>query len=133
MKKYDELVKEAIEMLNNDDDLFCDCVRELDSWNGFADGFRCYGMDELNDLFYGVTVGDFLDKLAGDFNHNDNYFYDSIYGISSCNSEVDLYRDNTSSKDIFDALLSNYNHLNLSVYSSDFDELMYLIDNYTED
>ena len=41
-RTYEELVENAIEMLDQDADLFCEMVDELDSWNGFADGFRVF-------------------------------------------------------------------------------------------
>ena len=40
-----ELREQAISILDENDSLFCDMVDELDSWCGFADGYRCYSMD----------------------------------------------------------------------------------------
>ena len=104
-KRYEELYNRAIEMLDDYDDLFVDMVNELDSWNGFADGYRCYDMSELDDLFCGCSIGDFLDKITDDFNHRDNYIVDSIYGLESTDFIEDVYRDNTSSEEVLDALL----------------------------
>lgn len=53
-KTLEDLRNEAIERLEEDDELFCELVEDLDSWNGFADGFRCYPMDEIDEIFYGV-------------------------------------------------------------------------------
>ena len=55
-KTYQQLVLEAIDILNNDDEIFCDMINELDAWNGYADGFRCYCMEDLDELFYGVSL-----------------------------------------------------------------------------
>lgn len=131
MKNYDELVKAAIEMLENDGDLFVDMVNELDSYMGYADGYRCYSMYELDDLFYDCKVSEFLDKLADDFCHTDEYFCDTIWGISSTNDIEEYYRKNTTSEEVFDNVINNYNHLYIS--DSDFDELIDAIVNYSED
>ena len=131
MKNYDELVKSAIEMLENDGDLFVDMVNELDSYMGYADGFRCYSMYELDDLFCDCKVSDFLDKLADDFDHTDEYFCDTIWGISSTNDIEDYYRDNTTSEEVFDGVINYYNHIYFN--NSDFEELIEEIVNYNED
>lgn len=45
--KYSKMVEMALEMLK-DDDLFVEMVNELDSWNGFTDGFRAaYRRDNM--------------------------------------------------------------------------------------
>lgn len=130
MKKYDVLVNEALEMLKNDDDLFVEMVNELDNWNGYADGFRAYPMDEINDLFCDVKVSDFLDKLAPGFNLRDDYFVDSIYGIDSTDHIADLYRDNVDEGELLDNIIDNYNHLYF--YNDEFKELVEEIVNYDE-
>ena len=131
MKTIENLKEEALEMLLNDDDLFCSMVDELDSWNGYADGFRCYEMSELDELFCDVKVSDFLDKLAAGFCHTDDYFYDSIYGIDSTDDKTDLYRCNVSETDLLDEIIDKANHLYF--YDSDFEELISDIVNYTGD
>lgn len=111
MSKLDELKARAVEMLENDDELFCDMVEELDGWNGFADGFRCYPMSDIDELFCGVSIGDFLDKLAGDFNHRENYCVATIYGLESTDYREDIYRDNTSTEEVLDNVIDYRNHL----------------------
>ena len=123
-KEYhiESLKASALEMLKNDDDLFCDMVNEMDSWNGYADGFRGFPMYELNDLFCDCKVSDFLDKLGRDFNHNDEYFFDTIYGLESGDSLTDVYRDNVWEADLLDAIIDNANHLYFS--DSDFENII---------
>ena len=118
---YKELIKKAIEELENNDDLFCEMIDELDSWNGYADGFRCYEMWELDELFCDMKVSDFLSKL-GDFNYRDNYFYCSIYGIESTDDKVQLYRDNVDTGCLLDDIMENKSHLYFS--DSDFESLL---------
>lgn len=131
MKKYDELVEKAIETINKDDDLFIQLVDELDSYMGFADGFRCFQMDELDDFYCDCKVSKLLNDITDDFNLNDDYFYFSIYGVESTDSVIDLYRDHTDAGEIFDNLL-NY-HYNIYYYDSDFEELMESIVNFNSE
>ncbi|MBR6859826.1 MAG: hypothetical protein IKM73_00705 [Acidaminococcaceae bacterium] len=131
MKNLETLKAEALEMLVNDDDLFCSMIDELDSWNGYADGFRCYPMDEIDELFCDCKVSEFLDKLAAGFCHNDEYFVDSIYGIDSTSDRASLYRSNVSEESLLDDIIEKYNHLYF--YDSDFEELISDIVNYTDD
>ena len=131
MKNYDELVEKAIETINKDDDLFVQLVDELDSYMGFADGFRCFQMDELDDFYCDCKVSKLLNDITDDFNLNDDYFYFSIYGLESTDSVIDLYRDHTDASEIFDNLL-NY-HYNIYYYDSDFEELMESIVNFNSE
>lgn len=133
MRNYDEMIEQALEMLKDNDELFVDCVNELDSWDGYADGFRGYPMYELNDLFYGVSVGDFLDKLSSGFNHNDEYFVDTIWGLDSCNDLAEHYRDNVDEGDLLDNIIDKYSNINLNWIDSEFDDLINDIVNYDED
>lgn len=132
MRKYEELVKDAMAMLEDNADLFVDMVNELDSWDGFADGFRCYGMYELDDLFCDCKVSEFLEKVDVDnFNLADEYFADTIYGLRSVDDIYVYYCDNTCVEDVYDAIIENYNHLYFS--DKDFEELIEEIVNYSED
>jgi hypothetical protein len=101
-------------------------VDELDSYNGFADGFRAYPMDMIDEFFYGTKVSDFLDMLTSDFNHNDEYFYDTIYGLESTNSIVDLYHDNVDEDDLLEQLIEYYPHIFFS--DSELEEIVEALD-----
>lgn len=120
--RKDELMNKALEMLENDDELFVGMVNELDSWNGFADGFRCYPMDELDDLFYGCSLTEFLDKLTGDFNIRDNYFVDTIYGLESTDYVEDVYRDNVRESYLLEEIIDESDHIYIN--DSDFEEII---------
>lgn len=124
MKKSEVLRAKAIEELKNNDELLVDVVNELDSWNGYADGFRAYGMEELDDLHHGISLSDFLSRVTSDFNLNDNYFYYSIYGLESCNDIAELYRDNVWESDLLDEVIEHYYDIDIKWYSADFDELI---------
>lgn len=130
MKRYEELINKALELLA-DDDTFVEAVNELDSWNGFADGYRAYDMSELDELTCGMTVSKFLEQLTGDFNINDNYFFWSIYGIESCDDIADLYRSNTSAGEVLDSLIENYT--NVCFWNKELEEVVTEIAEYDED
>ena len=131
MKKYEELMKQALQMLQDDGELFVDMVNELDSWNGYADGFRAWPMEELDELFYGVTVSDFLQKLAPGFNLNDAYMIDTIYGLDSTDNVEELYRCNVDAGELLDNIIDNANHIYF--YNRDFEELVTELVNYDEE
>ena len=127
---YSELIKKAIAELNNNDDLFVEMVNELDSWDGFADGFRAWPMYELDDLFCDCKVSDFLNKLAPGFNLRDEYMVDTIYGLDSTNDCAALYRDNVDTETLLDDIIDKRNHIYFS--DSEFETLIDEIINYTE-
>lgn len=59
---------------------------------GYED--EVYYMSEIDDLFYGCSVSDFLEKLD-DFHYRDDFFYFTIYGIESTDNPKDepIYLD----------------------------------------
>ena len=130
-KTYQQLISEALEILNNDDEIFCDMVNELDAWNGYADGFRCYYMEDLDELFCDCKVSEFLDKIGRDFNHNDRFFVDTIYGLESTDSMADTYRDNVDTGELLDEIIDKKNHIYFN--DSEFEDLIDSIVNYSED
>lgn len=109
--KFAELIQKAVNELETNDELFCRMVDELDSWNGYADGFKAYNMYELDELHYGIKLSDFLARLTNDFDFRDDYFYYSIYGLESTNDKVALYRDNTDCGEVLDNIIEYRNHL----------------------
>ncbi len=122
MKKYDEIMQELMEQLKDDDDLFCELVDELDSWNGFADGFRCYYMEELDELHCGLSLSEFMDRLTSGFYVRDDYFYYSIYGLESTDDKAGLYRENVDEGELLDNVRDNLNNIYIS--DSSFAELL---------
>lgn len=123
MKKK-ELIEKAIELLN-DSDIFCQCVEELDSWNGFADGFRCYPMYELDDLFCDCKVSDFLQKVDTDnFNLSDDFFIDTIYGLQSTDDAYSTYMDYTDAGEVLDNLIDCYFDITLRWIDAELDEVV---------
>lgn len=128
---YSEMIKKALKMLNTDGELFVDMVNELDSWDGFADGFRAYPMWELDDLFCDCKVSEFLGKLADGFNLRDEYMVDTIYGLDSTNDIEGLYRDNIDAGELLDNIIEYSNHLYFN--NSEFEDLVSDIVNYSDE
>lgn len=127
-KTIEELKNEAIEMLKNNEELFVELVNELDAWNGFADGYRAYSMDEIDDLFCDTKLTDFLYKLAPDFNFRDKYLTDTVYGISSTDNIYEWYSSNTSEEEVLENVIDNFNNIYIGNY--EFKEVVEKIVNY---
>ena len=121
-----EMEEKAIELIKSDDDLLVELVEELDNWNGYADGFRCYPMCELDEFYAGCTASKLLNDITSDFRISDDWFYYSIYGLESTDDRAELYRDHTSAKEIFDRAEENWYRLRIS--ASELCELMEAID-----
>jgi hypothetical protein len=123
---YEDLRAKAVEMLKDNDDLFVEMVNEVDGYNGFADGFRAFPMYEIDELHCGVSIGEFLDRLTSDFNHNDDYFYYSDYGLESTDNIAELYRDNVYENDLLEQLIKYYPHIFFS--DSELEEIVEALD-----
>lgn len=122
--KKNELVERAIEIIE-DCEVFVDCVNELDSWNGFADGWRCYPMDELDDLFCDCKVSEFLEKVdTSNFDLSDDYIQDTIYGLRSVSDIYEAYADETDEGSILDELIENYGNIDIHYINNELDELV---------
>ena len=92
------IIADIIKYFKENEDVFNDCMEELDSYNGYLGDDRYYNMEELNDLyseqepqeilfraFYGFdadtwTTDSSGNKEYGAFNPNRNYFYFNGYG-----------------------------------------------------
>lgn len=129
MKKYDELVAKALEILE-DDEIFTQAVEELDSWNGFLDDDRMYSMDELDDLFCGCKVSDFAEKIGRHFDFRDDYIIFTIYGIESTDeTPAEHYRSLYDNGEILDNLRDYNGRIDISWIDS---ELADIIDELDE-
>ena len=120
--KIEELKAKALEELKNNDELFVYMVEELDAWNGYADGFRCYYMSEIDVLFCDCKVSEFLDKLASGFNLNDEFMVDTIYGLDSTNDRTAVYRENVWEAELLDNIIENAH--GITFYNEEFENLI---------
>lgn len=94
----EDAIERIIEFFEENEDIFNDCIEELDSYDGYLGDDRYYSMDELNDLysgqdpqeilfraFYGYDEDSYTTDSHGEreyrpFNPNRDYFRFNGYG-----------------------------------------------------
>lgn len=94
----EEITADIIAYFKNNEDVFNDCMEELDSYNGYLSDDRYYSMDELDELYNGTEPSELLrqaffgydeetyttdrdgGKIYGAFNPNRDYFRYNGYG-----------------------------------------------------
>lgn len=94
----EEITADIIEYFENNEDIFNDCMEELDSYNGYLNDDRYFSMDELDELYNGTEPSELLrrayygydaetyttdgsgNKICGAFNPNREYFRYNGYG-----------------------------------------------------
>ena len=97
-KTKEAIITDIIQYFKKNEDVFNDCMEELDSYNVYLGDDRYYSMEELNDLYSGQEPEDILfrafygfdadswhtdnsgNKIYGAFNPNRDYFYLKGYG-----------------------------------------------------
>ena len=96
--KREEIIKSIEEYFKENEEVFNDCIEDLDSWDGYLGDDRYYSMDELDELYNGVEASEILrrafyghdaetlhtdshgEKEYGPFNPNRDYFSYNGYG-----------------------------------------------------
>lgn len=91
-------IDKIINYFQDNEDIFNDCITQLDSYNGYLGDDYYYSMDDLNEYYNNAEPIDLLyrafyghdadtwttdsrgDKTYGPFNPNRNYFYYNGYG-----------------------------------------------------
>ena len=94
----EETTADIIEYLKNNEEIYNNCMEELDGYNGYLGDNRYYLMDELDELHNGIEPSELLrraffgydedtwttdsggDKTYGSFNPNRDYFRYNGYG-----------------------------------------------------
>jgi hypothetical protein len=94
----EQALKNIIEYFEQNEDIFNDCIEDLDSYNGYLGDDRYYSMDELDELYSGQGATEILmrafygydaetwhtdshgEKEYGPFNPNRDYFTYNGYG-----------------------------------------------------
>ena len=123
----EEITDDIIEYFENNEDIFNDCMEELDSYNGYLGDDRYYLMDELDELHNGTEPSELLrraffgydeetyttdrdgNKTYGAFNPNREYFRYNGYG----NLVSADYKDYTVMLDKYavESMSENRNHI----------------------
>ena len=91
-----------LDFFGDHEEIFADCLEELDSYNGFLGDYRMYPMEELSEIysgtdpveilqraFFGHDAESYVDSSGNEiylpFNPNRDYFYFNAYGnLVSC-------------------------------------------------
>ena len=94
----EEITADIIAYFENNEDVFNDCMEELDNYNGYLSDDRYYSMDELDEFYNGVEPSEILSRAFygydsetyttdssgnreyGAFNPNRDYFTYNGYG-----------------------------------------------------
>ena len=139
-------VEKIIKFFEENEDIFNECVADLDSYNGYLGDDRYYSMDELNELYAGVepmevlyrayyghdadtwTVDNNGNKVYGEFNPNRDYFKYNGYGNLISTDYID-YSDHLDQW-VIESLSDNRYYINAI---DDNNELRALFDELEED
>jgi hypothetical protein len=119
----EQITAEIINYFEENEDVFVECIEELDNYNGYLCDDRYYNMDELDEYYSGTKPSELLarafyghdaevyhtdahgERIYGAFNPNREYFRYNGYGnLVSCD-----YKDYSDKLDEYfiDALVDN--------------------------
>ena len=137
------VIADIIQYFKENENIFSDCMEELDSYNGYLGDDRYYSMEELNDFyseeepqeilfraFYGFDADSWHtdsseNKIYESFNPNRDYFYFNGYG-NLVSSDYKDYSDKLDSYAI-EEMSENRNYIdtieNNDILAGLFDEL----------
>ena len=117
-----ETIKKILAYFEENEDIFNQCIEELDSWNGFLGDNRYYDMETLNEFYNGADPTEILtrafygrdeeichtnghgEKEYGAFNPNRDYFYYNGYGnlVSANYKDYSAYLDENTVQEMSD-------------------------------
>lgn len=123
----EEITAAIIEFFKENEDVFNDCIEELDGYNGYLNDDRYYSMDELDELYTGTEPSEILrwayygydaetyttdgsgNKEYGQFNPNREYFTYNGYGnlVSADYKDYSAHLDNYA----VEAMSENRNYI----------------------
>ena len=138
-----DIIADIIQYFKENEDVFNDCMEDLDSYNGYLGDDRYYDMEELNEFysgqepqeilfraFYGFDADTWMTDSSGNkeyraFNPNREYFYFNGYG-NLVSSDYKDYSDKLDGYAV-EAMIENRNYID-SIENDDnladlFDEL----------
>ena len=79
MKQH--IINEIIAYFEEHEELFNDCIEELDSYNGYLGDYRYFEMDMLDELFCNATPTEILNRAY--FGHDEDTWTTDAYGNKS--------------------------------------------------
>lgn len=68
-------INKIIDYFNENEEIFNECIEELDGYNGYLGDERYYYMDELNELYSGAEPIEILNRAY--FGHDSSYHTDA--------------------------------------------------------
>lgn len=91
----EQVIDTILEYFKNNEDVFNDCIEELDTCNGYLGDDRYYNMDELPELLSGYDPIELLNRAYFGNDENDFYYdrYDEKH-YNSFNPNRDYFRFN---------------------------------------
>lgn len=139
-------IEKIIEYFESNEEIFNQCIEELDNYNGCLNDNRYYEMELLNEFYHGTEPLEILrrayygrdddtwttdasgNKTYGEFNPNRDYFYYNGYG----NLVSSDYKDYSAHLDSY--LIEKMNENRADIYTiDDTPELSALFDELEED
>ena len=138
-----KITADIIAYFENNEDVFNDCMEELDGYNGYLGDDRYYSMEELNEFYrdsdpleilyrayYGqddntYTTDSNDNKIYSEFNPNRDYFYYNGYGnlVSSDYKDYSAHLDHYAIEAMSDNRYYIYSINNDEELTALFDEL----------
>lgn len=103
------VIDDIIQYFKENEDIFNDCMEELDGYNGYLGDDRYYCMEDLSEFYHGQDPLEILtrafyghdddtwetdrngNKIYGKFNPNRDYFYYNGYGNLVSSNYKDYY------------------------------------------
>lgn len=71
-------INKIITFFEENEDIFTECIEELDNWNGYLNDNRYYNMDDLDELMQGKSATDFLNMAF--FGHDEDTYHTDSHG-----------------------------------------------------
>ena len=87
--------EKIIAFFEENEDIFNDCIEELDSYNGYLNDDRYYEMEMLNDFYNGTEPLELLCRVY--YGHDDDTYHTDEYGrreYGEFNPNRDYFRFN---------------------------------------
>lgn len=91
----DIVINEIIKLFTEDEEVFNNCIEDLDSYNGYLGDDRYYNMDELKEFYYNADVMDLINRVYYGYSEDETYT-DEHGQIKHCqfNPNQDYFRYN---------------------------------------
>ena len=118
------IINRIIEYFTDNADIFNRCIEELDEYTAWLDDERYYSMDEFDDICFGMTPTQIVDRVYGgfdidssaEFNPNRAYFRLNSLGFFESSDEK-YYSDYLNEYSIIK--MSNYRDEIGTIYEND--------------